>query len=82
MTKAKLKILTQTPAALGFNAAHARQSLRHAVAETVAMRHLIKPVRSSHRTDPNRFEEYVVGVTHGMVPYQRLRKAGFIQIAR
>src|SRR5688572_26907290 len=53
-----------SPAALRFDSAHRCQSLWHAVAKAIAVRYLIKTVRSDHRTDPNRFEQYVVWVVH------------------
>jgi hypothetical protein len=45
-----------TPASRSLHAAHLGHALRHAVAESVTVGHLIKTVRSKHGADPNRFE--------------------------
>jgi hypothetical protein len=45
------------PAALGLEAAHGRQRARHAMAEAVAVRHLVEAIGRGHRPDADRLEE-------------------------
>ena len=55
------------PAAFRLDAAHGCVLRAVPPSHAVAMRHLIKTVRSDDRTDPNRIEEYVVGIIHGVL---------------
>ena len=52
----------------GLDAAHRRQRPRHPVAQSVAVRHLIKTVGSRHRSNLDRFEQNVVRGGHVSFP--------------
>jgi hypothetical protein len=54
------------PAAFGFHAAHGGQGPGHAVAEAVAVRHLVEAVGGRHRAYGDGFEEDGEGIGHGV----------------
>ena len=63
-TVVKLHLLgaDDRPTSFGLHAAHMRQRRRVAIPHAIAMRHLIKPVPSCHRTDLHRLEQDIVTI--------------------
>ena len=61
------------PAAFGFHAAHGCQSLRHAPAKSIAMRHLIETIRRGDRSDLDGLKENVVAGGHRWIPFLKLK---------
>ena len=57
-----------SPAALGFHAAHGGKSLGHTPAKAVAMRHLIKTVWRGDGSKLDRLKKDIVTRGHGRVP--------------
>src|SRR6266498_6123279 len=53
-----------SPASLRLHAAHCRHSLRHAMSKPIAMRHLVKTVRSDGGTDLDGFKENIKWAGH------------------
>jgi len=61
-----------SPAALGLHPAHGGKPTRHAVAERVAVGHLVKAVGRGDRTDRDGFKQNVEGRGHHVAPSRRV----------